>query len=135
MVKKAEYAFSSKNDIHSKVNQRVGGKIDWDCFVAVALIEEKPYPVVFKIRTIDTDVRSQIYEMATKKETNGSHDPGQLDELDGMSTYGEVPLISGDRIAQSKETVKKDDFVPGNEGTLYTQDGDPVKEWSLSYRY
>ena len=72
LIKKAEYTYSSKNDRHSNNNGRINGKIDWDCFTAVAMIRGEPYPVVFKIRTIDTDVRSQIYEIASKNETGYS---------------------------------------------------------------
>ena len=108
LVKNAEYAFSSKNDVHSNSNKKVSGRIDWDCFVAVATIGKDAYPVVFKIRTIDRDVRSQIYEMATKNKANGSHDPGQQNNpLGEMSAYGVVPSTSGDKVPQNTREVKK----------------------------
>jgi hypothetical protein len=106
LIKNAEYAYSSKNHEHSNANKRIGGRIDWDCFVAVAQVGNDIYPVVFKIRTIDQDVRSQIYEMATKNEVNGSHDPGQhSDMLDGMSAYGVVPSTSENKIPQEEPAV------------------------------
>lgn len=108
LVKKAEYVFSTKNDIHSNANKTIGGRIDWDCFVALAKIGDKKYPVVFKIRTIDQDVRSQIYEMATKKEVDSSHDHGQREKpLDELPDYGVVPSTSKNSIRNSYPEVKK----------------------------
>lgn len=111
LVKNAEYAFSTKNDVHSNANKRVGGRIDWDCFVALAKIGDEKYPVVFKIRTIDNDIRSQIYEMATKKEADGSHDHGQQNKpLDALSDYGVVPSTSnGEIVSQDGDSVKRSD--------------------------
>ncbi len=74
LVQKAEYCFSSKNDPHSKSNQKIPGRIDWDSFVAVADVNGEQMPIVFKIRTIDGDLRSQIYKMATKEEVSYTHD-------------------------------------------------------------
>ena len=108
LIKNAEYAFSSKNDPHSNSNKKISGRIDWDCFVAVAMIGDESYPVVFKIRTIDRDVRSQIHEMSMKKEADGSHDPGKQNELQGgMSTYRVVPSTSDDKVTQEEAEVKK----------------------------
>lgn len=108
LIQNAQYSFSSKNDLHSTMNKRVGGQIDWDTFVAVASIENNLYSVVFRIRTIDTDIRSQIYEMSVKKETDGSRDPGQQhDPPHGMSSYGVVPSISEKNVAQPPAEVKK----------------------------
>ncbi len=106
LIKNAEYAFSSKNDRHSNANKRIQGEIDWDCFVSTAMIDGEICPVVFKIRTIDTDLRSQIYQIATKK-IDGSHDPGQHNKmLYGMSDYGVVPSTSDSSLAQVKSDVK-----------------------------
>lgn len=63
-------------------------------------------PVVFKIRTIDTDLPSRIHQIAAK-EIDGSHDPGQHNKmLYGMSDYGVVPSTSGSSLAQVKFDVK-----------------------------
>ena len=107
LIANAEYSYSSKNDTHSNANKRIAGKIDWDCFVAAAMIENDPYPVVFKVRTIDSDVRSQIYRMATKNEIGSTHDYGQQDNLpDALPNYGGTP-ISGDMVSQPASEVKK----------------------------
>ena len=107
LIANAEYSYSSKNDTHSNANKRISGKIDWDCFVATAMIENEPYPVVFKVRTIDSDVRSQIYRMATKNEIGSTHDYGQQNNLpDALPNYGGTP-ISGDMVSQPASEVKK----------------------------
>ena len=107
LVKNAEYAYSTKNDRHSNENKRIGGKIDWDCFVSVAMIGTEEYPVVFKIRTIDQDLRSQIYEISAKKETGYSRGDGhQNDPVDVQPSYGVTP-ISKDRLAQQNIEVKE----------------------------
>lgn len=106
LVKNSEYAFSSENDAHSKSNQKIKENIGWDTFVSVATINGEPYPVVFKIRSIESDVRSQIYEMATKNETGFSHGDGSTETpADAHPNYGTSP-ISGDNVAQDHPTVK-----------------------------
>ncbi len=57
----------------------------------------------------DSDIRSQIYETATKKEVDGSHDHGQQDKpLDALSTYGVVPsTLDGEIVAQDGDSVKR----------------------------
>ena len=106
LVKNSEYAFSSKNDVHSNKNKKIDGNIEWDTFVSVGTINGESYPVVFKVRTIDADVRSQIYEMATKNETGLPHGDGsQENPTDAHPNYGSSP-ISGDNIPQTEPTVK-----------------------------
>lgn len=106
LVKNAEYAFSSNNDSHSKSEQNIDGNIDWDTFVAVGTVNGEPYPILFKIRSIDSDVRSQIYEMATKKETGFSHGDGsEENQTDAHPNYGTSP-ISEERLAQNPDNVK-----------------------------
>ena len=106
LVKNSEYAFSSENDPHSKSSQNIEGNIEWDTFVAAATVNGEPYPVVFKIRSIDSDVRSQIYEMATKNETGFSHGDGSVESpADAHPNYGTSP-ISGDTVAQKQQDVK-----------------------------
>lgn len=103
LVKNAEYAFSSNNDIHSKSEQNVDGDIEWDTFVSVGTVNGEEYPIVFKIRSIDSDIRSQIYEMATKKENGFSHSDGSKEnQTDAHPNYGTSPL-SKNNIAQIDE--------------------------------
>lgn len=117
LVKNAVYAFSTKNDVHSNANKAIKGRIDWDCFVALAKIGNVKYPVIFKIRTIDSDVRSQIYEMATKKEADGSHDHGQREKpLDELPDYGVVPSTSKNSIRNSGQDVKQKNSLRDSDG-------------------
>jgi len=106
LVSKSEYSYSSKNDVHSKINQRIQGGIGWDCFVAVAVVDDAPYTIVFKIRTTTLDPRSQIYEIFAKKEIGSSHDGIQQENLpDALPNYGGTP-ISDTTITQPETNVK-----------------------------
>ena len=77
LVKNAEYAYSSINHEHSEGNANITGEKIWDCFIAVAKIGNEHFPIVFTVRTIDSDVRSQIYAMAMKKEAEPSRGDGR----------------------------------------------------------
>ena len=111
LVKNAEYIYSTENDRHSNENKRIGGRIDWDCFVSVAMNGDEAYPVVFKIRTIDQDLRSQIYEIFVKKETGYSRGGGYAEaQADAQPSYGVTP-ISEDRLSRQGEEVNKE--MPG----------------------
>lgn len=111
LVKNAEYIYSTENDRHSNENKRIGGRIDWDCFVSVAMNGDEAYPVVFKIRTIDQDLRSQIYEIFAKKETGYSRGGGYAEaQADAQPSYGVTP-ISEDRLSRQGEEVNKE--MPG----------------------
>ena len=116
LIRNAEYAYSTKNVKHSNANKRIRGRIDWDGFVAVAMFGEEAYPMVFKIRTIDNDMRSQIYEIAAKnEEIGGTHGGGQQENLpDAQPNYGVAP-ISGEIVSQPDGKVKRNsdrDDVP-----------------------
>ncbi|MBR5125221.1 MAG: hypothetical protein IKU68_00635 [Oscillospiraceae bacterium] len=76
LIVNAEYAYSSANHAHSNANSRLGDEPDWDVFVSVAKIGQETFPNIFKIRSTDRDVRSQIYRMATKNEIGSIHDGG-----------------------------------------------------------
>ena len=105
LVKNAEYVYSSNNNEHSNANKNVDGDIMWDTFVAVGTINGEPYPVTFKIRSIDSDVRSQIYEMATKNETGFSREDGTQEKpANAHSSYGTSP-VSAENVAQDNENV------------------------------
>lgn len=62
MIRNAEYSYSGKGD-----HGNVGGRVDWDYFVSVARIGKTDIPIVFAIRTIDTDSRSRFHSIATKE--------------------------------------------------------------------
>ena len=120
LIANAEYSYSSKNDIHSNANKRIGGNINWDSFVSVAMVAGDPYPVVFKVRTTDKDIRSQIYRMATKNEIGSIHDYGQQDNLlNALPNYDGTP-ISGDKVSQTDAKVKR-----------FSERGDGVSNRSL----
>ena len=107
LIVNAEYSYSSQNDEHSNINKKIGGNIDWDCFVAVATVGVIDYPVVFKLRTLDVDLRSQIYSVAEKREIGVSHDGGQQENLmDAQSNYGASPIYD-DTVSQTENSVKK----------------------------
>ena len=75
------------------------------------MIGSKLYPVVFKIRTIDQDLRSQIYEIFVKKETGYSRGGGYAEaQADAQPSYGVTP-ISEDRLSRQGEEVNKE--MPG----------------------
>ena len=94
LIEKAQYAYSSKNDRHSNANKKIPGRIDWDCFVSVAEIDGMLYPIIFKVRSIDYDLRSQVYAMATKKETGSSRDRVLQNDLkNAVSSYGGTPIF------------------------------------------
>ena len=79
-----------------------------DVAICIEHLEVHQQLVVSLTVGIDKDVRSQIHEMSTKKEANGSHGPGQQNEsLGGMPTYGVVPSTSGDKVTQQKSRVNK----------------------------
>ena len=121
LVKNAEYVYSSDNHSHTDSNQKIAGDKIWDTFVAVATINGEPYPVTFKIRSIDADVRSQIYEMATKNETGFSHEGGtQENPANAHSDYGTSP-ISGDNLAQEVPVVKEQYSISDSDGRELSQ--------------
>ena len=120
LVKNSEYAYSAKNDQHSNNNVKIHGRIDWDYFVTAATISGEPYPVVFKIRSIDTDVRSQVYEIAMKNETGYSHGAGDQENLtDGQPNYGATP-VSEEMIPQEGSGVKEQYSI--GDSTIRKQD-------------
>ena len=105
LVTKAEYSYSCKNDPHKKNQPK--GRVDWDYFVAVAMFGDTAYPVVFKVRTIDQDVRSQIYEIAAKNETGGFRGDGHQNDLTDAHPSYEVAPISDARVPQNERDVKR----------------------------
>ena len=107
LVKNAEYTFSSLHDEHSEIGKNLPEETIWDFFVSVAMIDGKPYPVAFKLRTTDSDVRSQIYEMYQIKEDGVFHGAGKQESADGHPNYESIPS-SGGTITQEKGDVKDD---------------------------
>ena len=108
LVENAEYVFSSENDEHTDTNKKIDGEIQWDTFVAVGTVDGEPYPIAFKIRSLDVDLRSQIYEIAAKKETGFSREDGtQENPANAHSSYGTSP-ISGETVAQVAPVVKSE---------------------------
>lgn len=107
LVGNAEYAYSSVNDTHNDANSDIEGEKNWDCFISVAKIGKINVPIIFKIRTIDTDIRSQIYSIVTKNETSYSRGGVQQNNLQDAhpNTCGESP-VSGNKLPQKDIGVK-----------------------------
>ena len=61
----------------------------------------------FKLRTTDSDVRSQIYEMYQTKEDGSFHGAGKQKSVDGHPNYEASPS-SGGTITQENGDVKDD---------------------------
>lgn len=131
LVKNAEYTFSSPNDTHSKASKEIEGEIDWDTFVSVATLDGEVFPVVFKIRSIDSDIRSQIYQIAIKKETGFSHGDGSQKILtNAHPNYGTSP-VSGDNVTRSGGNVNYPRYSLSEEGIAPDTHGTPMRELAL----
>lgn len=123
LVKNAEYAYSTPHDAHSKKGTTGGENTEWDTFVAVGTINGEPYPVAFTVRTIDTETRSQVYAMATKKETDFSHGGGSRNNPTvAHPNYGSSP-ISNETLTQPPTTVKNDGLDTQNSGKRSAYEG------------
>ena len=106
LVANAEYAYSSLDDKHSNEGQKVQHEISWDCFATVVDVGGTQISVIFKIRTIDGELRSQIYSLATRNETGSSHNGGQQkNKLNALSNYGGTPVSDG-TVSQPSSDVK-----------------------------
>lgn len=110
IVSNAEYCYSCPKDTHSKTS----GREDWDYFVSVAKMGEETIPLVFAVRSIDQDVRSQIYSIATKTDSTISHGDGtQGNPANAHPNYGDSSspnkIIPQDG-SMSSEADKKADF-------------------------
>lgn len=106
LISNAEYSYSTPKDSHSKT----AGREDWDYFVSVAEIEGGDIiPLVFAVRSIDQDVRSQIYSIATKKNSTIPRGDGtQGNPANAHPSYGDS--------SSSDSTVTQD--TPGVKGQL-----------------
>ena len=62
------YSYSTVQDkMHSVASANIAEKSYWDSFLSVARFEGAYYNVVFSVRSIDSDVRGQIYDSWIKK--------------------------------------------------------------------
>ena len=139
LVKKAEYSYSTIHDSHNAKADNIPGDKLWDCFIAIAEIAGEKYRVCFKIRTIDSDVRSQIYHIATKTEADSSRDHGLSDDQqDEVSSYGGKPA-SEIRVSPKDRTVKSQlSFSPADDsGRELTQEQRKKRhpDWVTRIRY
>ena len=71
------------------------------------MINGNEYPVVFMLRTIDSDIRTQIFEIYTTKEDGSFHGAGKQKSADGHPNYEASPS-SGGTITQENGDVKDD---------------------------
>ena len=101
LLRNAEYAYSSEHDPHAV--KQIDPNAQWDTFVSVARYAGRYTPVVFKIRTTDRDVRSQIYNIfaddSAGKKLTPSHGHG-LETQSDMPNY-EGASASVESIAES----------------------------------
>ena len=83
------YSYSTEQDReHSASSNRIAENASWDSFVAVADYRGQNIPVVFVVRSIDTDIRGQIYESWIKKEVKATHGAGtQKDSVNSQPNY------------------------------------------------
>ena len=102
LISNAEYSYSGLKDQHSKTT----GRENWDYFVSVAQIEGgNTVPIVFAVRSIDQDVRSQIYSIATKENlTIPRGDGTQGKPANAHPSYGDSSS-SNDIVEQDNQNV------------------------------
>jgi N12 class adenine-specific DNA methylase len=118
MIRNAEYSYSGKGD-----HGNVGGRVDWDYFVSVARIGTTDIPMVFAIRTIDTDSRSQIYSIATKESPTILRGDGTQNQSANAHPSYEDSSGSGYRLAYSSGGVN-DEYSQNQKRTQTLTDRD-----------
>ena len=134
LVANAKYAYSTRNNKHAAQSERLEGKTYWDSYVAVAEVEtvsqeggeikNVQYPVVFTLRSIDEDVRAQVYDMWAKNEAAVSHGDGTQDNpANALPNYG-ATTTSRENIADDNENVKQMFSAAGEEDDGLTFTGD-----------
>lgn len=134
LVSNAEYCYSCPADSHSKTSN-VG---DWDYFVSVANVGKETVPLVFAVRSIDQDVRSQIYNIATKKNPAIPRGDGtQETPANAHPSYEDSPSLevnvpqAGEDVKGSKLSMSDMDDIAHageaiDENTAYTDDIAPI---------
>lgn len=124
LISNAEYSYSGRQDQHSKTI----GREDWDYFVSVAEIEGGgTVPLVFAVRSIDQDVRSQIYSIATKKNpTIPRGDGTQGNPANAHPSYGDLSSSNG--IVEQNDPKVKSQFSLSEADQAYTEDIAPVRD-------
>ena len=108
LIDKAQYSYSSDNDVHSKGNSRIEEKIDWDYFVTHVDVDGIPFSVVFHIRTLGLKKEnhsSQIYRIVIKKETASSHDARQQNKVLSEQPNYEGITVSDYNISEDGDKV------------------------------
>ena len=99
LVQNAEYSYSGHPD-HSAVSLNT----DWDYFVSVAEVDGSTVPLVFAIRSVDFETRSQIYSIATKRNPGSTHDRVNQKTDGALPNYGELP-DSKAMVSHAEESV------------------------------
>lgn len=99
LVQNAEYSYSGHPD-HSTVSLNT----DWDYFVSVAEVDGSTVPLVFAIRSVDFETRSQIYSIATKRNPGSTHDRVNQKTDGALPNYGELP-DSKAMVSHAEESV------------------------------
>lgn len=99
LIQNAEYSYSGHPD-HSTVSLNT----DWDYFVSVAEVDGTTVPLVFAIRSVDFETRSQIYSIATKRNPGNTHDRVNQKTDGALPNYGELP-DSKAMVSHAEESV------------------------------
>lgn len=94
---------------HSVASAKINEKSYWDSFLSVACFEDVYYNVIFSVRSIDSDVRGQIYDSWIKKEANASHGVGtQNESANELPNYGSQ-IASTNIISDSSSKINTPD--------------------------
>lgn len=101
LVQKSAYAFSSEHDVHSNEGGRVQANV-WDSFVVPVQNGEDTMPFIFSVRSIDRDVRAQIYGMNMQTETAFSRGYASQDNLQSRTPSYGVSAVSDAEAAFSR---------------------------------
>ena len=104
------YSYSTVQDKkHSVASAKINEKSYWDSFLSVACFEDVYYNVIFSVRSIDSDVRGQIYDSWIKKEANASHGVGtQNESANELPNYGSQ-IASTNIISDSSSKINTPD--------------------------
>ena len=70
LIKKSRYSYSSHHDEHLEGEYNKATVNNWDYFVSAVKYKDELIPVVFSVRSIDEDVRAQVYSIAAGLENN-----------------------------------------------------------------
>jgi hypothetical protein len=82
----------------------------WDYFVSSVRVGNTTTPVIFSVRSIEDDYRSQIYAVNIKNEEAAtSHgDASRENPQSRLPNYGGFTTSNGDKLSQKEGNVNRD---------------------------